>query len=350
MPSVFYLLLCAMLVAYALLDGFDFGAGILHLFVAKDDDERRTVFAAIGPVWDGNEVWLIAAGGVLFFAFPHAYAAAFSGLYLPLMMVLWLLILRGLSIEFRSKLAHPLWRAGFDGTFALASIAMALVLGVALGNVVRGVPIDEQGWFHEDLFTDFRMSGQRLGAIDLYTALVGVFAIAALATHGAAYLAWKTSGAVNDRARAAAKRLWPATLALAAVVTSATAATQPEHFAAFARRPWVWPLPAVAIAAGVVGMRAVASGKELRAFAASCTFLGALLAATSLTLFPVLLRSATDPSRSIDAAGAANAANGHDTLATGLAILTPALLLAIGYFVYLYRSFRGKVSANDGHD
>ncbi len=346
MPSVFYALLTVMLIAYAILDGFDFGAGILHVLVAKDDAERRTVFAAIGPVWDGNEVWLIASGGVLFFAFPRAYSAALSGLYLPLMLVLWMLVLRGVSIEFRSKLAHPLWRAGFDGVFAIASAVMALVLGVALGNLVRGVPVDADGWFHEDLFTDFRMTSTRLGAIDLYTGLVGVFALVALAAHGATYLVWKTSGPVAERARAAATRLWPATLALGALVTVATASTQPEHFATFAHRAWIWPLPAIAVGAGVVAIQAGKQGKELRAFGASCTFLGALLAATSATLFPVILRSTTSPGFSLDTE---NASNTNETLVTGLRILAPAVLLGAGYFVYLYRSFRGKVTAEDGH-
>jgi cytochrome d ubiquinol oxidase subunit II len=345
-PSVFYFLLAAMLIAYAILDGFDFGAGILHLFVAKNDVERRTVFAAIGPVWDGNEVWLIASGGVLFFAFPRAYASALSGLYLPLMLVLWTLIGRGISIEFRSKLDHPLWRAGFDGVFAIASSVMAVVLGTALGNLVRGVPVDEEGWFHEDLFTDFRMRSERLGAIDLYTLLVGIFALVALATHGATYLVWKTSGVVNERSSALARRLWPATLGLGALVTAATAMTQPEHFATFARRPWIWPMPLLAVGGAVLAMRALRERKELRAFGASCTFLGALLAATAFTLFPVILRSTTDPRFTLDAE---NASSIGPTLVTGLAILAPAVMLGIGYFVYVYRSFRGKVTADDGH-
>src|SRR6476646_3643339 len=231
MEAVWFAIVATMLAVYVALDGFDFGAGILHLFVARTDAERRTVFASIGPVWDGNEVWLIASGGVLVFAFPRAYSAAFSGLYLPLMMVLWLLIVRGIAIEFRSKVDHPLWRTGFDGMFAFASIVMAIVLGVALGNLVRGVPLDETGWFQEDLFTNFRATGDSLGAIDVYTGLVGIFALAALAAHGATYLVWKTSGTVHDRSARAARRLWPVVLFLGAVLTAATMATQPAHFA-----------------------------------------------------------------------------------------------------------------------
>src|SRR5947209_3824924 len=140
METLWYAILAGMLTVYVVLDGFDFGAGILHLFVARTDEERRTVLAAIGPVWDGNEVWLIASGGMLVYAFPRAYAGGFSGFYLPLMMALWLLILRGLSIEFRSLEPIPLWRSFWDGVFFFSSTLMAIVLGAALGNVIRGVP------------------------------------------------------------------------------------------------------------------------------------------------------------------------------------------------------------------
>ena len=225
MAATWYFLIAMMLGTYAVLDGFDFGVGI-HFVVAKTDAERREVLAAIGPVWDGNEVWLIASGGVMVFAFPRVYSAGFSGLYLPLMMVLWLLILRGIAIEFRSKVENPLWRHGFDFTFSFASTIMAVVLGVALGNIVRGVPLDASGWFQEDLFTNFSPTANgeaRLGALDVYTGLMGIFALATLAAHGATYLVWKTSGDVHDRSALAARRLWPVVLALGAVLTVATA-------------------------------------------------------------------------------------------------------------------------------
>jgi cytochrome d ubiquinol oxidase subunit II len=347
MEITWYAVIALMLVVYAVLDGFDFGAGILHLFVAKTEAERRTVLAAIGPVWDGNEVWLIAAGGVLFFAFPRAYSAALAGLYLPLMMVLWLLLLRGISIEFRSKVDHPLWHAAFDVVFAVSSAVMAVVLGVALGNVVRGVPLDASGWFHEDLFTDFRARGAHLGALDLYTVLVGVFAAVSLAAHGATFLVWKTTGEVAARSARLAGRLWPATVAAGAILTVATLVTQPEHFATFLRRPALWPLPAVAVVAAAFAYRAIKRGEELRAFVGSCVFVGGLLVATAGTLFPLILRSTVAPAYSLDAWSAASA---HATLTTGLYILMPALVLAAGYFVFLYRSFHGKVTIDDGHD
>src|SRR5258708_4955815 len=172
MATVWFIILSLMLATYVILDGFDFGAGILHLFVAKTDEERRTVLAAIGPVWDGNEVWLVASGGILVYTFPRVYAAGFSGFYLPLMMVLWLLILRGLSIEFRSHHENSLWRSFWDGTLFFASTLMAIILGAALGNVIRGVPVNGEGYFSIPLFTDF-LPGTHPGVLDWYTALVG---------------------------------------------------------------------------------------------------------------------------------------------------------------------------------
>jgi cytochrome d ubiquinol oxidase subunit II len=347
MQATWYFFIATMLIAYAVLDGFDFGVGIVHLVVAKTDEERRQVFAAIGPVWDGNEVWLIASGGALFFAFPRAYAAAMSGLYLPFMMVLWLIILRGIAIEARSQLDHVLWRAAFDAMFAFASAVMALVLGVALGNLVRGVPIDESGWFREDLFTNFHPTGQDLGALDLYTFLVGVFALATLAAHGATYLVWKTEGPVRARSKDAARRLWPIVLGIGASLTAATVFAQPAHFAQLTHRPWLWPLPVLSIAAAIMCPRAIAKGQEGRAFLLSCGFIAGLLLGTVGTLYPLLLRSSVDPRFSLDAHGAASP---HASLVNGLLVLLPATALAIGYFTYLYRSFRGKVGASDLHD
>src|SRR5689334_15127039 len=196
MATAWFFLISVMLAVYVVLDGFDFGAGILHLFVAKSDAERRTVLAAIGPVWDGNEVWLLASGGVLVYAFPRAYAAGFSGFYMPLMWVLWLLILRGLSIEFRSHEPNALWRSFWDGTLFFASTLMAIVLGAALGNVIRGVPLNAEGYFSGPLFTDFQI-GRNPGVLDWYTVAMGIFTLCVLAGHGALFLVWKTAGEVQ---------------------------------------------------------------------------------------------------------------------------------------------------------
>ncbi len=176
MEAVWFAIVSAMLAVYVVLDGFDFGVGIVHRLVARTDQERRTVLAAIGPVWDGNEVWLIAAGGVLFMAFPKVYATAFSGFYLALMIVLWLLILRGVAIEFRSHQDNPLWREFWDTVFSLASALLAVVFGTSLGNLVRGVPLGKEGLPGMPLFTNF-LPGREPGILDWYTGLVGLFTL-----------------------------------------------------------------------------------------------------------------------------------------------------------------------------
>ena len=252
METLWFTIVVLMLGTYVALDGFDFGAGILHLFVAKTDVERRTVLAAIGPVWDGNEVWLLASGGVLVFAFPRVYAAGFSGFYLPLMMVLWLLILRGLSIELRSQQANPLWRSFWDGVFFFASALMAIFLGAALGNVIRGVPLDATGYFSGPLFTDFRV-GPHPGVLDWYTVLVGIFALTALAGHGALYLIWKTTGPVQARSQALAIPIWGVTALLMILTTIATWQVRPEIYTNLMARPITWALVAL-IAIGLAGV------------------------------------------------------------------------------------------------
>ena len=298
------------------------------------------MLAAIGPVWDGNEVWLIASGGCFFFAFPRAYAAAFSGLYLPLMMVLWLLVLRGLAIELRSMLDHPLWRAAWDAMFAGASILMAVVLGVAIGNLVRGVPVDATGYFQEDLFA----SGGRPGAIDRFTAGYGAFALTTLSAHGATFLVWKTSGALAVRARAAALALWRVTLVLGLVTSVVTAIAQPAFFAHLRGRPWLFPLPLVAVAGAVVALRSLREHRELRAFLASSAFIAAMLLATAGAMYPVILRSTLDEAFTLDAH---NTASGDAGLVTGLMVCIPAVALAVGYFSYLFRAFRGKATGEE---
>jgi cytochrome d ubiquinol oxidase subunit II len=333
--AAWFAILTFMLTAYAILDGFDFGVGILHLFVARTDRERRQVFAAIEPFWDGNEVWLVAAGGALVFAFPRVYAAAFSGLYLPLMIVLWLLLLRGVAIKVRSQLEDPLWRAGWDAVFAFASASMAVVLGVTIGNLVRGVPLDESGYFQADLFS---LSGSRVGAIDAYTATLGAFAFATLGAHGATYLALKTGGDLQARARNLGGRWWVAAIALAAVATGATAFAQRTFFATALARPGIWPLPFLAVAAGALSRRWLAEGRDRRAFLASCAFIAFFLAATACTLFPVLLRSTVKDDFTLGVSDAT--ARG---LGAGALVWVIGVALVLAYLAYVLRTFRGKV-------
>ena len=213
METIWYCFVAVMIAVYVVLDGFDMGAGIVHLFVARTEDERRAVLGSIGPVWDGNEVWLLAGGGTLYFAFPGLYAASFSGFYLPLMIVLWLLILRGISIEFRNHLQSLVWQPLWDVVFAAASALLAIFFGAALGNVVRGVPLDRSGEFFLPLWTDFS-AGKDTGILDWYTLLVAVAALLTLAVHGSLWVALKTDGAVESRARRFAKSVWWVLLAV----------------------------------------------------------------------------------------------------------------------------------------
>jgi cytochrome d ubiquinol oxidase subunit II len=342
MVAIWYALLALMLTVYVVLDGFDLGAGLAHLFVARSDGERRTVLNTIGPVWDGNEVWLIASGGVLFFAFPTAYATAFSGFYLPLTLVLWLVIGRGLSIEFRGQWDNPLWRAFFDGLFALSSGLLAFVLGASLGNVVRGVPVGADGTFVGPLFSELGAEGRagRAGALDGYTIAVGALAVAALWGHGAAWIAHKAEGDVQARARRLATWLWPATALLLAIVTAWTATLERSLLITFARRPWAWPLPLAALAGLGVAWWCTRRSRDRAAFFGSVAFLAGLMLATAAALFPLLLRSTVAEAFDVTAYGAATGRRG---LMLGLTWWIPALLLAIGYFTYLFRSFAGKV-------
>src|SRR4029079_16352600 len=202
-----------MVIAYVVLDGFDLGAGIISLFVARSYDERRLILRAIGPGWDGNEVWLVAAAGALFFAFPPLYAASFSGFYLPLMIVLWLLMLRGIGVELRSHVDDPLWWSFFDFVFSFSSVLLAIFFGAAVGNVIRGVPLGADGYFFEALWTDFQV-GPHPGILDWYTILTGLLALATLTLHGAHYIALKTTGELCARSRAAAGLAWWAVILL----------------------------------------------------------------------------------------------------------------------------------------
>jgi cytochrome bd ubiquinol oxidase subunit II len=344
MEAAWFAIVAGMLAVYTVLDGFDFGVGTLHRLVARTDEERRTVLAAIGPVWDGNEVWLIAAGGVLFLAFPRVYAAAFSGFYLALMIVLWLLILRGVAIESRSRQGNPLWREFWDTTFALASALLAFVLGTALGNVVRGVPLDGTGSFFIPLFTDFQ-PGLRPGVFDWYTALVGAFTVCALAGHGALYLVWKTAGPVQARSRLWAGRAWLAVLPLWLAVTMATARLRPDLFTNLLDRPWFLAFVGLMLG-GVVGVLSfLRRGRELAAFLSSGSFLLGLLGATLAGIYPVWLRSTLDPDYSLTAANSAATSYG---LQVALVWWTVGIALAGAYFVNLFRSTRGKVDVRAG--
>jgi cytochrome bd ubiquinol oxidase subunit II len=339
METLWFGLVAAMIALYVVLDGFDLGAGVIHLWVARNEAERRTVLATIGPVWDGNEVWLIAGGGTLYFAFPALYSSSFSGFYLPLMMVLWLLILRGIAIEFRNHLQSLVWQPLWDNVFAGASGLLAIFFGAALGNVVRGVPLDRSGEFFLPLWTDFA-AGKNSGILDWYTLLVAVAALLALTVHGALWVALKTEGDVHRRARFAVKRLWWGVAASVIVITLASFHVQPHLRESYSQRPWGYVFPLLALI-GLVGMRLLDGYREgLDAFLCSCLFLLAMLVSVAFGLYPDVLPSNGDPALSLTVANTAAAPYG---LRVGLYWFIPGILLTTGYFVYTYRSFAGKV-------
>src|SRR5258707_4556125 len=198
MDPVWFVLVAVMIIAYVVLDGFDLGAGVLHLLIARTEEERVTVIRTIGPVWDGNEVWLIAGGGTLYFAFPLLYASSFSGFYLPLNIVLWLLVLRGIGIEFRTHIENQVWHSLFDGFFAISSALLAIFFGAALGNVVRGVPLGVDHFFFEPLWTNFR-TGADSGILDWYTCGTAALSPFRLVVHWAVYAAVKTEAAADEK-------------------------------------------------------------------------------------------------------------------------------------------------------
>jgi cytochrome d ubiquinol oxidase subunit II len=343
MGSIWFCLVAIMLAGYVVLDGFDLGVGVLHLWIARDDAERRVLLRSIGPVWDGNEVWLLAAGGTLYFAFPALYAAGFSGFYLPLMMVLWLLIGRGLSVEFRNHVGGPVWPHFWDASFSVASLLLAVFYGAALGNVVRGVPFDASGQFFEPLWTNFKPVGQT-GILDWYTILVGVAALAALTLHGAAWLALKTEGELQERARRCASLLWWLVALFTIAITVASFHLLPQLQSGFRVRPWGIVFPVIA----VVGLLAikwfVRERRDAAAFVASCAYLTGMLTSVAFSLYPNVLPSDLDPTGGLTVNNAKAADYG---LRIGLVWWSIGMALAASYTIFSYRHFAGKVRVTE---
>jgi cytochrome d ubiquinol oxidase subunit II len=343
MEAIWYGIVSVMLAVYVALDGYDLGAGALHLLVARDDGERRSVLGAIGPFWDGNEVWLVASGGVLVLAFPVAYAVGFSGFYLPLTLVLWLLLLRGIAIEFRGHVENPLWAAFWDATFAVGSSLLAVVLGAALGNVIRGVPLDAGGVFSLPLFAS-PWPGPGAGALDAYTVLVGVFTLAALSAHGGLFLAWRTDGRVRRRSWATARGLYVVVGVLLVPVTWATLAVRPSLGGAAVTRPLALLAMGLVLAAGAGLVAGLVRNAPGRAFAASTLLLLGLLATAAAASWPVLLHSTIDARYDLTASRAA--AQGY-ALRTGLGWALLGLPLAVAYAVHVARTFRRPRDGGD---
>jgi cytochrome d ubiquinol oxidase subunit II len=320
--------------------------GVLHLFLVRNEAERRTALASIGPVWDGNEVWLLAGGGTLYFAFPLLYASAFSGFYLPLMIVLWLLVLRGISLELRNHIDVGVWRALLDGVFGLASLLLTVFFGAALANVLRGVPLQADGYFFLPLWTNWQ-PGVHPGILDWYTVIGGLVALVALTLHGSLWLTIKTSGELAQRARKIVTPLWLVLVALTIVSLVATIAVRPASLNNYFNYPFTFIVP-VGVVASLAGLWLFNRyDQPVKAFLSSCFYLFFMLAGACWGLYPTLLPATTGAACDITLS---RAISGPHTLAVGLVWWSFGMLLALSYIVFVYSRFRGKVDLDSaGH-
>ena len=330
LADLWFVLFILIIAAYLILDGFDLGVGILHPFVARDDEERRVVLNSIGPIWDGNEVWLVVGGGVLFAAFPIVYAALTSGFYLAFMLVLLGLILRTVAIEFRSKLAPSRWRSIWDGVFFVASAGIAAMLGIALGDIITGVPINQAG--------DVEVT---LGALlQPYALLIGLTSVAMVTMHGAFYLNLKTEGAVQARVQRLLPGLMVAFGGLALLAGAATFIEGFEVATEYRQRIWPFLFPGLAAVAFIAAWVLLRRGQEGRAFLASAAVIGLLVISVGAGMYPNLLISTTDPAFNMTTA---NAASADPTLSILLVVAIIGLPFVLAYTAGVYYIFRGKV-------
>jgi len=341
METFWFAAVAAMLAIYVVLDGFDLGTGIVHLIVGRSEVERRTTLSAIGPVWDGNEVWLVAGGGVLFFAFPRVYAVSFSGFYLALILVLWLLMFRALSIKLRSHFNNSLWRVLWDKVFALSSLLLAMVLGAALGNLIRGVPINPEGYFFVAFWTDLR-PGPHPGIFDWYTVFMALTAAAILAAHGANYLAMKTEDEIQARARRVAGVATWLLVVLIPAALAITAYVQPALRPNYDAHPVGYVLPAGAGLALIAMVYLRRRQRDVGAFVASSLFILGMLTGAAWGMYPRLLIATTDAARSLTIH---NAAVSSSSLRLGFLWFGIGISLAVAYTVHMHRAFWGKVEA-----
>lgn len=326
--TIWFFLVGALFTGYAMLDGFDLGVGVLHLLVRKDE-HRRLLLNAIGPVWDGNEVWLVVGGGALFAAFPEAYATVFSGFYTPFILLLFTLIFRAVAIEFRSKETWTWWRQLWDIAFSLGSILSALIIGVAMGNVVQGVPLD----------ADFEVSDRAFDLLNPYALLLGVTTVLLFAMHGAIYVLMKTEGELQAIVRKWIPWLVGLFLGAYLLFNLVTLLHVPYVWKTSIDRPWVF-------LAAILGMLAVLNiprelyhGREFIAFIFSCLGMGFMMATFGLTYYPYMLLSTPHPENSLTIY---NAASTSKTLGILLIIATIGLPMVLSYTVSIYYIFRGK--------
>ena len=334
--TVWFLLIGVLIAGYAVLDGFDLGVGALSLF-AHSREERDLHVAAIGPVWDGNEVWLLTGGGALFAAFPIVYATVFSGFYLALMLLLVALIARAVSIEFRGLVQSPAWTRAWDWAFGVGSLLPTILFGVAVGNVLRGVPIGAG--------PEFPWQGSFLGLLNPYSVLVGLTSCAFFVMHGAIYLRMKTEGELADRMGKIALGAFAAFLALYAAATAATVVVSPFLFQKTSN-PLFWALTALLAASLVATPVFTKAGRKALAFVASSAVIVFMILVAALSAYPALVPSSTSLANSLTIY---NASSTPLTLYTMLVIALIGVPIMLGYTIFVYVVFKGKARPGEGY-
>ena len=327
--SLWFGLVGVLLAGYAVLDGFDLGVGILHLR-AGSDEERRVLLNAIGPVWDGNEVWLVTGGGALFAGFPMVYATVFSGFYTAFMLLLVALIFRAVAIEFRSKRPGHTWRTAWDVAFSLASLFIALLMGIALGNVITGIAIGADGEYR----------GGLLPMITPYTLLVGLTTVAMFTMHGAIYLTMKTEGKLLEKVAAWVPKAIIFAVVMYGVTTIATLVFHPAMTAPFKVNPWLFAIPLMTLLAIANVPRQIFHGRHFLAFLSSSAAIASLLALVAVGLYPNIVVSTVDPAYSLTVH---NASSSPRTLQIMLTMALIGVPFVLAYTVSIYWIFRGRV-------
>ncbi|CAH8283222.1 cytochrome d ubiquinol oxidase subunit II [Mariniflexile fucanivorans] len=350
MELFWYIVLMTMLTIYVILDGYDFGAGIIHLFFAKNEKDKKAITNAIGPFWDANEVWLIASGGVLFFAFPTLYASSFSGFYLPLIMILWLLIFRAIGLELRGQIHNKMWEGIWDKAFGISSLLLALFFGIALGNVVRGVNLGmvtngvsahEPHYFFLPLWNStFSPHAEHLGIIDWFTLLLGVIGVVALTIHGANWIIFKTNSDLNEKLKKVVFNLNIVLLALVIISLFIWHIIEPQPFHNFLDKPWLFIFPIITFT-GLFGIFKVKTFKKHGlGFLFSSLFLFGGLTSTVASIFPKVLPSTNNINPDLTVY---NVAAHEYGLSVGVYWFVIAALLVGVYMFVQYRVFRGKM-------
>jgi len=327
--TVWFVLLGILLAGYAILDGFDLGVGTVYLTVKKDD-ERRILLNSIGPLWDGNEVWLVTFGGALFAAFPNAYASIFSGFYSAFMLVLAALIVRAVSIEFRSKHEGRMWRAFWDTLFSVASIVATFVFGVAVGNCIWGLPIGADGELSASLFS----------LLHPYPVLVGLLTVAGVAMHGSIYLYLKTEGELQQRIHNWIWTSFGIFLVLYLLTTIFTLVKIPRAIQNFDRAPWAWTIVVANMLAIANIPRAISLKRPFYAFLSSCATIAALIVLFGAALFPNIVVASGNPAHSLTIY---DAASSQKTLGIMLLVAIIGMPFVLAYTAVIYWTFRGKV-------